>query len=243
MSTHSLYTLITLYLSFVPLISFYLGLFLHLFHRFHLLLLLNIHEIGKPFEMFNGITDCTELWKLAVKIHHKWKVTTTMKEHFEMVVVDKQGHDIHVVVPTIFRQAFDSGLSVNMTCTMSNFQVQPNHLIFKPTPHKYLLKFTGGTRIGDIGKYDIPDKVINLTPFADIISGKWPKNLLINVIGVIDEIGYSQPQFGGKKPQVNLVLRDLCDNALHCTLWKAMLWSSLTTIKNNFIRQHQLLFS
>ncbi|CAK8562912.1 unnamed protein product [Lathyrus sativus] len=156
--------------------------------------------MARPFETINDITDCKDLWKLVVKIHHKWKLTTITNEHFEMVVVDKQGHGIHVVVLKIFSQTFDSSLSVNVTWTMLNFQVQPNDLFFKPTSHKYLLKFTGGKRIGDIGKYDIPDKVINLTPFMDIISGKWPKNLLIDVIGVVDEIGYPQSQFGGKKP-------------------------------------------
>ncbi|CAK8533328.1 unnamed protein product [Lathyrus sativus] len=148
--------------------------------------------MARLFEMMNDITDRKDLWKLAVKIHHKWKVITTTKEHFEMVVIDKQGHDIHVVVPTIFRQTFDSALSVNVTCTMSNFQVQLNDLIFKPTSHKYLLKFTGGIRIRDTGKHDIPNKVINLTPYADIVAGKWPKNLLIDVIGVVDKIRYSR---------------------------------------------------
>lgn len=60
----------------------------------------------------------------------------------------------------------------NVTCTMFNFQVQPNDLMFKPTNLKFLLKFTSGTTMEDVGKHDIPDKSANLTPFADIISGK-----------------------------------------------------------------------
>ncbi|CAI8612671.1 unnamed protein product [Vicia faba] len=88
----------------------------------------------------------------------------TLKEHFEMVVFDKHGHDIHVVVPTIFKQTFDSIL-----------------------------------------KHDIQDKLRNLTPFANIIFGKWQRNVLC----------------GGKQPQVNLVLHDLGDTNLNYTQWEA----------------------
>ncbi|CAI8614855.1 unnamed protein product [Vicia faba] len=163
----------------------------------------------RPFEMIGDINNRKELWKLSVKIHHKWKVSMTNKKHFDIVVVDKQGHDIHVVVSIIFRQTFDFVLSVNLMCMRSNFQVVPNDLTFIPTNHKYILKFTSGSTIGDIDKHDIRDKMTNLTPFADIILRKWHKHLLTDIIGVVDEIGYSQSQMGGKKPQINLVLRDL----------------------------------
>lgn len=60
-----------------------------------------------------------------------------------------QGVDIHVIVPTMFRQAFDYILSINMTCTIANFRVQHNDLMFKTFDHKYLSKFTGGVTVGD----------------------------------------------------------------------------------------------
>ncbi|XP_058783999.1 uncharacterized protein LOC131658754 [Vicia villosa] len=129
------------------------------------------------------------------------------------------GPDIQVVVPTIYRQTFDSLLLVNTTCTMSNFEVCPNDLIFKPTNQKYILKFTSGTTVSEIGKHDIQSKPTICTPFADIISGKWKKHLLTDVIGVIDEVGYTQSMVR-KKPQINFILRDLGSNTLHCTLWE-----------------------
>ncbi|CAI8619193.1 unnamed protein product [Vicia faba] len=177
--------------------------------------------MARPFEMISDINDRKELWKIVIKMHHKWMVTTASEEYFEMVVFDKHGHDIHVVVPTVFKQTFDSILSVNVTCTMSTFQIQPNDLMFKHTNHKFLLKFTGGTTVGDIGKHKIYDKISSLTPFADLISGKWQRNVLCDGIGVVDEVSYTQSHMGGKKPQVNLVLHDLGGNILNYTLWEA----------------------
>ncbi|XP_050920163.1 uncharacterized protein LOC127137785 [Lathyrus oleraceus] len=43
----------------------------------------------RPFDMINNINDRKELWKIGVKVHHKWKVSSTSKEHFEMAVIDK----------------------------------------------------------------------------------------------------------------------------------------------------------
>lgn len=81
----------------------------------------------------------------------------------------------------MFRQTFDSALIVNKTCTISNFQVQKNDLMFKASNHKFLLKFTSGTTVGDYNKYSIHGKVIKFTSFVDIISEKWQTNLLIGI--------------------------------------------------------------
>ncbi|XP_058745971.1 uncharacterized protein LOC131618829 [Vicia villosa] len=156
------------------------------------------------------------IWYLPSSYEHIKHVSIYGKETLSF----EEGNDIHVIVPTAYKQSFDSDLDINVTCTMTNFQVQPNDLMFKVTNHKFLLKFTGGTTIGDVGKHDIPVKVNSLTPFADIISGKWQRNVLCDVLGVINDIGYTQYQAGGKKAQVNLILRDLGDNTFNCTLWE-----------------------
>ncbi|CAI8599226.1 unnamed protein product [Vicia faba] len=138
----------------------------------------------RPFDNIGDINERKELWKFDVIIHRKWKVTTTNKEYFELVIIDKHCHDIQVVVPTLFRKSFDSVLLVNSNYTMSNFQVVPNELLFKPTNHKYILKFISGTTIANIDKHEILEKMTTLTPFADIISGKWQKSLLTSTIPI-----------------------------------------------------------
>ncbi|XP_058739326.1 uncharacterized protein LOC131611236 [Vicia villosa] len=118
--------------------------------------------MARPLERVADINDCKELWKVA-------------------------GCDVHVVVPPAHKAAYYEKFALNSTYTVSNFKVQPNNLLFKPSTHKYLF-------------------VVIL--FAD-------------VIGMVESIGYAQTQTGGKKLQVNLVLRDESNNTINCTLWES----------------------
>lgn len=79
----------------------------------------------------------------------------------------------------MYSQTYDSQLVINDTYTIANFQVQLNELVFRPPNHKFLLKFTGGTTVDDRNKHQILNKVINFTPFYDIITNKWKKYVLI----------------------------------------------------------------
>lgn len=56
--------------------------------------------MARPFDMVCNIIDQKELWKLTIKIHHKWKVSMTNMEHFEIVVLDKQV-SFNVLTPLI----------------------------------------------------------------------------------------------------------------------------------------------
>ncbi|XP_058742285.1 uncharacterized protein LOC131614745 [Vicia villosa] len=185
--------------------------------------------MARPFECIADINDRKELWKIGVKVHQKWKVNIANKEHFEMVVVDKIGNDIHVIVPTAYKQAFDLDLDVNVTCTMSNFQVQPNDLMFKVTNHKFLLKFTGGTTTGDVGKHDIPAKVNSLTPFADIISGKWQRNVLCGMASKTSTASKKQKKTGSTsrqpRPYDSSRFLDFNQEARFRELSKQKIWS------------------
>ncbi|CAI8583352.1 unnamed protein product [Vicia faba] len=58
--------------------------------------------------------------------------------------------------------------------------VQPKDVVFKPFQHKFLLKFFDGTTVGDRNKHLILDKVVEVTPFCDIISEKWKRDGLID---------------------------------------------------------------
>ncbi|XP_058753022.1 uncharacterized protein LOC131626208 [Vicia villosa] len=176
--------------------------------------------MARPFELVKNINDTKELWKVVVLIHHKWTVLNKNKEHFELVVVDKDGCDIHVNVPHPFKQAYDSLLTVGNTYTISNFQVSLNDMLFKPSDHKFMLTFTGGTSVTDKNKHQIPAKPLKFTSFTDIMSENWKKDVLMDVIGMVTEIGYTQLQQGGKKQQINLSLKDLSGNVLNCTLWE-----------------------
>ncbi|XP_058784183.1 uncharacterized protein LOC131658952 [Vicia villosa] len=52
-----------------------------------------------------------------------------------LFMILREGSDIHVNVPPMYRQSFDSLFVVNDTYTIANFQVQQNDLLFKPFAH------------------------------------------------------------------------------------------------------------
>ena len=78
--------------------------------------------------------------------------------------------------------AFYNKLTLDHTYTVSNFKVQPNVLSFKPSAHKYMVKFTGGTSVADDDKHDISAKPLKVTSFSDIITGRFNKDVLIGNI-------------------------------------------------------------
>ncbi|XP_058778020.1 uncharacterized protein LOC131652229 isoform X2 [Vicia villosa] len=135
------------------------------------------------------INDTKELWKVAVRVAHKWNVVSNNKEHFEMIFFDKEGCDIHVVIPTTYMAAYHEKFEGDQTYTVSNFAVQPNNLVFKPNTHKFLVKFTGGTSMNDVNKHDIPLKQRTFTSFPDIMTDNFQKDVLIGMSPQVKRVG------------------------------------------------------
>ncbi|XP_050878822.1 uncharacterized protein LOC127082636 [Lathyrus oleraceus] len=150
------------------------------------LLLQSKDKVARPFEKIEDITDYKELWKIFVRVHHKWSVLTNNKEHVELVFIDANGTDIHVVISTMLKATFDTVLSIKDICIVTNFLPQPNDLMSKTTKYMFLIKFTRDTTMSNVNKHEIPGKKINFKPFLDIIFGKWKKDFLIDVIGMIE---------------------------------------------------------
>ncbi|CAL5196273.1 unnamed protein product [Lathyrus oleraceus] len=128
--------------------------------------------MARPFEKINDINNMKELWKIAVSVHHKRSVVSNNKEHFEIIVVDKDRIAIHVVVPTTYHPTFNIMLTVDHTYIILNFKVLANDLVFKPSCHKYMVKFTGGTSVSDVDKHIIPPIINHFTSFVDITGVK-----------------------------------------------------------------------
>ncbi|XP_045788498.1 uncharacterized protein LOC123883644 isoform X1 [Trifolium pratense] len=56
--------------------------------------------------------------------------------------------------------------------------------------------------------------------FLEIEEGIWRQDFLYDIIGVVDDIGYTQRFQGSKKVQINFRLRDVSNNKICCTLWE-----------------------
>ncbi|XP_058725519.1 uncharacterized protein LOC131596798 [Vicia villosa] len=101
--------------------------------------------MSRPVERIAEINDGKELWKIVVRIHHRWNVVSNNKEHFEMIFVDKLGDDIHAVVPAPHVSVFTEKCLLGHTYVVSNFKVVPYVLAFRASGLKYMIKFTAGT--------------------------------------------------------------------------------------------------
>ncbi|XP_058732928.1 uncharacterized protein LOC131604510 [Vicia villosa] len=152
--------------------------------------------MARPLAKICDINDTKELWKVSVRVHHKWTVVSNKREHFEMIFVDVLGGDIHVVVPAPHVSLFSEKIVLDHSYTVSNFKVQANVAVFRPSSHKFMLKFTAGTTVTDDNNADIPPKPLVFTKFTDIINGNFNKDVLIDVIGMVESIGYSQTTSG-----------------------------------------------
>ncbi|XP_058745846.1 uncharacterized protein LOC131618695 [Vicia villosa] len=84
-----------------------------------------------------------------------------------------------------------------------------------------MLKFTAGTTVTDDNNAEIPPKPLVFTKFTNIINGNFNKDVLIDVIGMVESIGYSQTTSGARKQQINMMLRDGGENTINCTLWES----------------------
>lgn len=84
----------------------------------------------------------------------------------------------------MYNKSFDATLKVNNTYTIVNFQFVLNNMLFKTSEHIFLLKFNGGTIVGDVNKYGIPAKAINFTSFEDILVGELKNDMLIGMVFV-----------------------------------------------------------
>ncbi|CAJ2652267.1 unnamed protein product [Trifolium pratense] len=178
--------------------------------------------MARKFESVKDINDAKDLWKISVKVKEKWTNMMDGKESIELLVVDDKEDDISVFIPNELHQKFekDIPITVNNTYTMQNFQVTKNDDQFKTSCHDYKLRFNGGTLVKDVNVHQIPDAVTKLKSFSEIINLDFCEDLLYDIVGLVDQIGYSQSIAGNRKVQVNLTLRDLCNIPIACTLWE-----------------------
>ncbi|PNX88234.1 replication factor-A carboxy-terminal domain protein, partial [Trifolium pratense] len=159
--------------------------------------------------LLKDVHNGKELWKIAIKVKDKWNIVRDGKQSFEIVVVDCKGDAIVVIVPHELNATLDPTIVEKNSYTFQNFQVLKNDDQFKLTDHKFKLRLTGGTRVSDVNRHDIPYPMPKFKDFVEIAAGKWREDLLYDIIGVVDDIGYTQAIQGTRKVQANFRLKDL----------------------------------
>ncbi|KAH1241866.1 Replication protein A DNA-binding subunit E [Glycine max] len=108
-------------------------------------------------------------------------------------------------------------LKENCTYVMHNFKVLKNNGQYRVCDHQFKLVFIGVTVIRECVLEDIPFRKYMFAGFADVVAGQFEPGLLVDVIGVVEEVVFRQ--VSGKGRRVVFKLKDLSHQLLSCTLW------------------------
>ncbi|RZC16871.1 hypothetical protein D0Y65_009948 [Glycine soja] len=165
------------------------------------------------------IDGSREALKLSVRITDLWFIGIPGKtEQAEMVVVDSDGDEIHVVCKQDQQKSRKADLKENLTYVMHNFKVIKNDEKFRVCDHEYKLCFTGVTVVRQCDMEQLPFRKFRFVAFSSVIAGDFKIGFLVDVIGVVDEVVFRYVP--SKNMRVVLNLKDLSGQVLSCTLWE-----------------------
>ncbi|XP_014625994.2 replication protein A 70 kDa DNA-binding subunit E-like [Glycine max] len=88
---------------------------------------------------------------------------------------------------------------------------------YRVCDHQFKLVFIGVTVVRECVLEDIPFRKYRFAGFADVVAGQFEPRLLVDVIGVVEEVVFRQ--VSGKGRRVVFKLKDLSQQLLSCTLW------------------------
>ncbi|KAK2452113.1 hypothetical protein QL285_011107 [Trifolium repens] len=175
--------------------------------------------MSRGFDAVKDINDSKELWKLAVRVEDLWTVTHRGKEHLEFLILDKQGDQIQVLLPSELCPLWKSKITEGATYVMKNFKTQPNDFNLKACLHPFKLVFVGGDGGTTLKPELIHDYNLNFKPFDEILERKYHPEVLVDIIGAVHEIKPPKQTMAAKKWPTSFSLKDAAMNILPCALW------------------------
>ncbi|KAG4949706.1 hypothetical protein JHK86_042945 [Glycine max] len=137
--------------------------------------------IARILDKIKDIDGSKETLKLVVRITDLWFVGMPNKsEQAEMIIVDSDGDQIHVVCKRDQLKSWKSVLKENCTHVMHNFKVMKNDGQYRVCDHQYKLVFTGVIVLRQTHLDNVPlKKKYNFTQFSNIIVGHFQPGLLV----------------------------------------------------------------
>ncbi|KAG4935935.1 hypothetical protein JHK85_050854 [Glycine max] len=129
-------------------------------------------------DKIKSIDGSKETLKLVVRITDLWFVGTPNKsEQAEMVFLDSEGDQIHVVCKLDHLKSWKADLKENSTYVMHNFKVVKNDGQFRVCEHEFV-------------------------EFANVVAGNFMAGLLVDIIGVVDQFLSYLNERGNDGPMV-----------------------------------------
>ncbi|KAG4982333.1 hypothetical protein JHK87_027082 [Glycine soja] len=170
-------------------------------------------------DKIRSIDGSKETLKLSVRITDLWFVGTPNKsEQAEMVFVDSEGDQIHVICKSDHLKSWKADLKENCTYVMHNFKVVKNDGQFRVCEHEYKLFFIGVTVVREADLHELPFKEFRFVEFPNVVAGNFVSGLLVDIIGVVDQVVFRH--VSSKNTRVVFRMKDLSGEILSCILWE-----------------------
>ncbi|XP_027905891.1 replication protein A 70 kDa DNA-binding subunit C-like [Vigna unguiculata] len=171
--------------------------------------------MAKKFDMIKDIDGRRETLKLAVRIVDLWYVESwDSKRSMEMVLMDQKGDVIVAMIKKEDMGVWEEKLKEGESYIMHNFKLLKNRAQYRVCEHPFMLLFIGATSIRPQPIASIPRKLWKFKSIKDIIDGKYCSDLLVDVIGMLDNV-----EEKGHSKNVVFDLKDLSGAIICCTLW------------------------
>ncbi|KAG4989048.1 hypothetical protein JHK85_032031 [Glycine max] len=118
------------------------------------------------------IDGSKETLKLVVRITELWFVGTPGRsKQAEMIIVDSNGDQIHVVCKQDKLKTWKMNLKEGCTYVMHNFRVSMNDEQYRVCDHPYKLTFIGVTVVRQCEFDGLPFKNYRFANFSDVVAG------------------------------------------------------------------------
>ncbi|KAG4996851.1 hypothetical protein JHK85_028290 [Glycine max] len=174
--------------------------------------------MARSLDKIKNIDGSKETLKLTVRITDLWFIGTPNKsEQAGMVFVDSDGDEIHVVCKQDQLKSWKMDFKENCTYVMHNCKVLKNNDQYRVCDHQFKLVFIGVTVVRQCVQEDLPFRKYRFAGFADVVASQFEPGLLVDVIGVVEEVVFRH--VSGKGRRVVFKLKDLSQQLLSCTLW------------------------
>ncbi|KAH1262442.1 hypothetical protein GmHk_02G005065 [Glycine max] len=147
-----------------------------------------------------NIDGSKETLKLAVRITDLWFIGTPNKsEQAEM------GDEIHVVCKQDQLKSWKMDLKENCTYVMHNFKVLKNNGQYRVCDHQFKLVFIGVTVVRKCVLDDLPFRKYRFAGFANVVASQFEPGLLVDVIGVVEEVVFRHVSGKGRRPAIAIL--------------------------------------
>ncbi|MCH92959.1 replication factor A protein, partial [Trifolium medium] len=164
-------------------------------------------------------------WNLKATVIRLWNVNdfNRMNSPFsnEMVLQDMDRNRIHATVKKTLIYKFKDQLIEGKTYSFQNLSVSINGGAYRTTHHPYKLNFQYSSVVKRIPNLAVDLSPFDFVPIANVVSGVYDTDYLLDVIGVLTGVGTEREitNSNGTTTKLNVIALEQDGHKLQCSLF------------------------